>query len=86
MKIGYGSDLGIKGLRNLGIEGILSVLIDLFYPLIPQSLNLEHFGSGAQQRSGPRGPGFGSPQRGDEDGNFYQQCIGFRFQVSGVSN
>jgi hypothetical protein len=23
-------------------------------------------------------------QRGDEDGNFYQQCIGFRFQVSGV--
>jgi Mg2+/Co2+ transporter CorC len=28
MKIGYGSDLGIKGLRNLGIEGILSILFD----------------------------------------------------------
>jgi hypothetical protein len=28
MKIGHGSDLGIKGLRNLGIEGILSILID----------------------------------------------------------
>jgi hypothetical protein len=28
MKIGPGSDLGIKGLRNLGIEGILSILID----------------------------------------------------------
>jgi hypothetical protein len=27
MKIGHGSDLGIKGLRNLGIEGILSILI-----------------------------------------------------------
>jgi len=28
MKNGHGSDLGIKGLRNLGIEGILSILID----------------------------------------------------------
>jgi hypothetical protein len=28
IKIGHGSDLGIKGLRNLGIEGILSILID----------------------------------------------------------
>jgi len=28
MKIGHGSDLGIKGFRNLGIEGILSILID----------------------------------------------------------
>jgi hypothetical protein len=28
MKIGHGSDLGIKGLRNLGIEGILSILIN----------------------------------------------------------
>jgi hypothetical protein len=28
MKIGHGSDLGIKELRNLGIEGILSILID----------------------------------------------------------
>jgi hypothetical protein len=37
--IGHRSNSGIQGLRNLGIEGILSVLIDLFYPLIPQSLN-----------------------------------------------
>jgi hypothetical protein len=28
MKIGHGSNLGIKELRNLGIEGILSILID----------------------------------------------------------
>jgi hypothetical protein len=28
MKIGPGSDLGIKGFRDLGIEGILSILID----------------------------------------------------------
>jgi hypothetical protein len=27
MKIGHGSDLGIKGFRNLGIEGILSILM-----------------------------------------------------------
>jgi hypothetical protein len=37
--IGYGSNSGIKGLRNLGIGGILSILIYRFYPLIPQSLN-----------------------------------------------
>jgi hypothetical protein len=37
--IGHRSNSGIQGLRNLGIEGILSVLIDLFYPLIPQWLN-----------------------------------------------
>jgi hypothetical protein len=36
MIIGHGSDSGIQGLRNLGIEGILSLLI-LFF--IPQSLN-----------------------------------------------
>jgi hypothetical protein len=35
MKIGHGSNLGIKGLRNLGIERILSVLIYLFYPYNP---------------------------------------------------
>jgi hypothetical protein len=28
LKIGHRSDLGIKGLRNLGIEGILSILIN----------------------------------------------------------
>jgi hypothetical protein len=27
MKIGHGSNSGIQGLRNLGIEGILSLLI-----------------------------------------------------------
>jgi hypothetical protein len=27
MKIGPGSDLGIKGFRDLGIEGILSILL-----------------------------------------------------------
>jgi hypothetical protein len=27
MKIGHGSDSGIQGLRNLGIEGIISNLI-----------------------------------------------------------
>jgi hypothetical protein len=27
MKIGHGSNLGIQGLGNLGIEGILSLLI-----------------------------------------------------------
>ncbi len=43
MGIGHGSNLGIKGLRNLGI---LSILIYWFYPLIafnpsmPKSLNL----------------------------------------------
>ncbi len=36
MKIGHGSNSGIKRLRNLGIEGILSILIYRFYPLIPQ--------------------------------------------------
>ncbi|CAB1077447.1 hypothetical protein D1AOALGA4SA_5235 [Olavius algarvensis Delta 1 endosymbiont] len=40
----------------------------------------------AEQKSEPRGPGFGSPQRGDEIGNLYQQCKGFSCQVSGVSN
>ena len=39
MKIGHGFNLGIQGFRNSGIEGILSFLIYLFYPLIPQSLN-----------------------------------------------
>jgi hypothetical protein len=29
MKIGHGSDSGIEGFRNLGIEGILSLLIYL---------------------------------------------------------
>jgi hypothetical protein len=37
--IGHGSNSGIKGLRNLGIGGILSILIYRFYPLIPQFLN-----------------------------------------------
>ncbi len=32
-------DSGIKGLRHLRIEGILSILIYLFYLLIPKSLN-----------------------------------------------
>jgi hypothetical protein len=36
---GHRSNSGIKGLGNSGIEGILSILIYLFYPLIPQSLN-----------------------------------------------
>jgi hypothetical protein len=27
MRIGHGSNSGIKGLRDLGIEGILSILI-----------------------------------------------------------
>jgi hypothetical protein len=41
-----GSNSGIKGLGNSGIEGILSILIYLFYPSIafnpsmPKSLNL----------------------------------------------
>jgi hypothetical protein len=39
MKIGHGSNSGIQEFRNLGIEGILSILIYLIYPLIPQSLN-----------------------------------------------
>jgi len=39
MKIGHRSNSGIQEFRNLGIEGILSILIDRFYPLIPQSLN-----------------------------------------------
>jgi hypothetical protein len=30
---------GIQGFRDLGIEGILSLLIFCFYPLIPQSPN-----------------------------------------------
>ena len=28
MKIGHGSNLGIQGFRDLGIEGILSIIID----------------------------------------------------------
>jgi hypothetical protein len=32
-------DSGIEELRDLGIEGILSLLIYRFYPLIPQCLN-----------------------------------------------
>jgi hypothetical protein len=39
MKIGHGSNSGIQELRDLGIEGILSLLIYWFYPLIPQFLN-----------------------------------------------
>jgi hypothetical protein len=39
MKIGHGFNSGIQGFRNLGIEGILSLLIYRFYPLIPQLLN-----------------------------------------------
>jgi hypothetical protein len=39
MKIGPGSNSGIQGFRNLGIEGILSLLNYGFYPLIPQFLN-----------------------------------------------
>jgi hypothetical protein len=39
MKIGHESNLGIQGLRDLGIEGILSLPIYWFYPLIPQSPN-----------------------------------------------
>jgi hypothetical protein len=39
MKIGHESNSGIEGLRYLGIEEILSILIYWFYPLIPQSLN-----------------------------------------------
>jgi hypothetical protein len=30
MKIGHGSDSGIQGFRDLGIEGILSLLIFYF--------------------------------------------------------
>jgi hypothetical protein len=37
--IRHGSNLGIKGFRNLGIEGILSILIYGFYFSIPQFLN-----------------------------------------------
>jgi len=36
MKNGHGSNSGIQGFRNFGIEGILFLLIYLFYPLIPQ--------------------------------------------------
>jgi hypothetical protein len=32
MKIGHGSDSGIQEFRDLGIEGILCLLIYLFYP------------------------------------------------------
>ena len=35
MKIGHGSNSGIKGLRDLGIRGILPILIYRFYPLMP---------------------------------------------------
>jgi len=35
MKIGYGSNSGIQGFRDLGIEGILSLNAS-----IPKSLNL----------------------------------------------
>jgi hypothetical protein len=41
----------IQGFRNLGIEGILSLLIDRFYPLIPQSLNLAQIGVDSVQKS-----------------------------------
>jgi hypothetical protein len=39
VKIGHGSNSGIEGFRNLGIEGILSLfnlLILFFNPSIPQ--------------------------------------------------
>jgi hypothetical protein len=39
MKIGHGHNSGIKGFRNLGIGGFLSILNYRFYPLIPQFLN-----------------------------------------------
>jgi hypothetical protein len=39
MKLGPGSNSGIQGFRNLGIEGILSLLNYGFYPLIPQFPN-----------------------------------------------
>jgi hypothetical protein len=39
MKIGHEFNLGIQEFRNLGIEGILSLLIYCFYHLIPQFLN-----------------------------------------------
>jgi hypothetical protein len=39
MIIGHGFNSGIQEFRNLGIEGILSLLIYWFYPLIPQFLN-----------------------------------------------
>jgi hypothetical protein len=42
MKIGHGSNSGIQGFWNLGIEGILSlfnILILSFNPSIPQFLN-----------------------------------------------
>jgi hypothetical protein len=39
MKIGHGFNSGILEFRDLGIEGILSLLIYRFYPLIPQSPN-----------------------------------------------
>ena len=41
MKIGHRSNSGIKGLRNLGIEGILSILIFIlsFNPSMPKFLN-----------------------------------------------
>ena len=35
----------------------------------------------AQYRSGPV---FGTPRMGDEGGNFYQRCSGFRCRVSGL--
>jgi MscS family membrane protein len=38
MKIGHGSNSGIEELRDLGIEGILSLLIYGFYTLTPQFL------------------------------------------------
>jgi hypothetical protein len=37
--MGHWFNLGIKGFRNSGIEGILSILIYLFYLLIPEFLN-----------------------------------------------
>jgi hypothetical protein len=37
MKIEPGSNSGIQGFNNLGIEGILSILIYGYYALMPQS-------------------------------------------------
>jgi hypothetical protein len=39
MKIGHGSNSGIEEFRNLGIEGILSLLIYGFYPLLSKFLS-----------------------------------------------
>jgi len=58
MKIGHGSNSGIQGFRNLGIEGILSLfnlLILSVNPSIPQFLNPSiHFKDTSKLSSGQR--------------------------------